>query len=95
MRLLCCDRYSSTTMVSFQLSFPVGYTPPSCAPDCLISLGCGEASLDPNLEGYSFSNPASPAVQPNGDYPLTLYVSAPALKTFLVMHSCPTPWSPS
>ena len=93
MVLLRCYRYSSTTMVSFQLNFPVGYTPPSCAPNCLINLGCGEASLDPSLEGYSFSKPADPAVQPNGNYPLTLYVSALALDTRFVLHSCPAPLS--
>ena len=73
MWLPCCNRYSSTTMVSFQLSFPVGYTPPSCAPDCLISLGCGEASLDPSLEGYSFqqvSKPCHPAQWQLPSHPL-------------------------
>ena len=65
-------------MVSFQLSFPAGYSPPSCAPDCLISLACGEASLDPSLEGYTFSKSASPAILPNGNYPLTLFVRTPA-----------------
>ena len=67
-------------MVSFQLSFPAGYTPPDCAPDCLISLSCGEASLDPSLEGYTFSK-SSPAIQPDGSYPLTLFVRTPAFHT--------------
>ena len=79
-------------MVSFQLSFPVGYTPPSCAPDCLISLGCGEASLYPNMEGYSFSQPPSPAILPNGNYPLTLYVSARAPPDARPVPAGPSHW---
>ena len=62
-------------MTDFQLSFPAGYSPPACAPDCLISLSCGQAGLHPNQEGYAFSTSATPDISADGTYPLTLYVS--------------------
>ena len=77
-RSLClswCCRYVATTMVDFQLSFPPGYSPPACAPDCLVSLSCGQAGLHPNQEGYAFSASAAPDITADGTYPLTLYVS--------------------
>ena len=71
-------------MVEVQLHFPAGFTPPECAPGCLISLPkggtCGEASLDPSQEGYPYgllqgaSMPRE--ISDDGLYPLTLYVSA-------------------
>ena len=69
-------------MVNFQLSFPPGYSPPSCAPDCLISLSCGQAGLHPSQEGYGFSTSAAPDISADGRYPLTLYVS-PQCNTLL------------
>ena len=74
--LVWCRRYVATTMVSFQLSFPPGYSPPACAPDCLISLSCGQAGLHPSQEGYGFSTSATPEISADGTYPLTLYVSS-------------------
>jgi hypothetical protein len=62
-------------MVSMQLQFPAGTALPSCAPDCLISLSCGQASLSPNAEGYAFGQQAPPQIADDGTYPLTLYVS--------------------
>jgi len=72
----CALRYSAQTIVDFQLTFPAGYSLPSCAPDFLISLSCGQAGLHPNMEGYSYSQSSSPDISANGTYPLTLYVSA-------------------
>ncbi len=58
-----------------QLQFPAGTALPSCAPNCLISLSCGQASLNPAAEGYAFSQQALPEIGDDGNYPLTLYVS--------------------
>ena len=65
-------------MVSMQLQFPAGTALPSCAPDCLISLSCGQASLSPDAEGYAFGQQAPPQIGDDGIYPLTLYVSPPS-----------------
>lgn len=70
-------RYTTETIVGFQLDFPAGYVLPDCAPDCLITLSCGEASLHPTQQGYSISRRFNPPINPDGIYDLTLFVSTP------------------